>query len=120
MWEQRIVLKHHAYVAHVYRRVGQILPTQFDAATVPGCQPRHQFEQRGFARAAGADDCHQLACVDGQRQVIQALVCARVVVADVLKFKAHNFRPNLDDTNADVAASNNKITVAAQAKPVAP
>ena len=57
----------------------------------------------------------------GFRDPVQAVRTARVVVADVVEDEAHGrcFTKE-EDRRADAPASTSRITVAAQAKPVAP
>ncbi len=119
--KQRIALEHHANTALVHRRARHVLASQCDAALVAGLQPRNQLEQGGLARAAGADHRHQLALANVEGHLVQPLLAAGVAVTDVLESQAHgDLRKREEDRSAARLASSSRITVAAQAKPVAP
>ncbi len=63
---QRVGLEHHARVALVGRRVGDILAVEGDAPLGRVDEPRDHAQQRGLAAAGRPEQEEQLAGLDGQ------------------------------------------------------
>ena len=88
--EQPEVLKHDAHFAPQIgdapaRQLLQFIRADVQPAGRNALLAQQQLGQRGFSRAAAADDEYELALPDGQIDVLERLVAVRVHHADVLE-----------------------------------
>jgi hypothetical protein len=86
--EERVVLEHEAHRAFLYALVGGVLAVEEDAAAVGDLESRDHAQQRGLARARGAEERHQLARLDVERDAVEGLERAEAL-GDVDHLDAH-------------------------------
>ena len=111
----------------VGRRVASS-PAQQHPAAVGGEEAGDQLQHRGLAAARRADQRDKLARRDGERDGLDPGARARIAERDVVKGDTHLATPlpklvpraASAPPAAAISASASRITVAAQAKPVAP
>jgi hypothetical protein len=130
--KQRIRLEHDAALARTHGCRGHVLAPEADAARLGPEEAGDQLEQGRLAAAAGTNAHDELARLDLKAEVEDPRPAARVAEGDVLQGDCrHGAQPCTAATRvaprADSAppteaasASASRITVAAQAKPVAP
>ena len=74
--EERVVLEHHAEVAALGRHAGHLLAVHQDAAGVGDLEPGQAAQERRLAAAARAEERHDRAALDLEREVAQHLALA--------------------------------------------
>jgi hypothetical protein len=69
--EQRVVLEHEPDLTLAHRLRGRVLAVEVNGAPVGGLQPGDDPEERGLARARGAEEGHQLAAGHVETHVVE-------------------------------------------------
>ena len=69
VWEQGVVLEHHAEIAFVRRGAGDGYAVETDLTGRRGLEPGQHHQRSGFARTRGAEQREELTALDVQVQV---------------------------------------------------
>ena len=89
--KEGVLLEDHADIALMHRLAAKVFPVEQDGAAVVGLQPGNELQECRFAGAAGADDRHQLAGFDAERNLLETVRCSGIGVADLIEKQAHVF-----------------------------
>ena len=86
--KQGVMLEHKPHLALAHMHIGGVFTAEQNAALPWAFQPRNDAQQRGFAAAGGAQQCHQLTRGNVQVHISQGMKVAKLL-ADVSNFNTH-------------------------------